>query len=41
MLRATAKTYTTFRDHDSAGPGIRLDAWNELAIDDYLLSMAN
>jgi hypothetical protein len=36
VLRATAKTHTTFRDHDSAGPGIRLDAWNELAIDDYL-----
>jgi WD40 repeat protein len=36
LLRATAKTYSTFRDHDSAGPGIRLEAWNELAIDDYL-----
>ena len=36
LLRCTAKTYTTFRDHDSAGPGIRLEAWNELAIDDYL-----
>ena len=36
LLRATAKTYTTFRDHDSAGPGIRLDTWNEVGIDDYL-----
>ncbi|HEY1190337.1 MAG TPA: WD40 repeat domain-containing protein [Gemmata sp.] len=36
VLRATAKTSVTFRDHDSASPGIRLDAWNELAIDDYL-----
>jgi WD40 repeat protein len=36
VLRATAKTYTTFRDHDSAGPGIRLETWNELAVDDYL-----
>jgi hypothetical protein len=36
LLRATAMTYSTFRDHDSAGPGIRLEAWNELAIDDYL-----
>jgi WD40 repeat protein len=36
VLRATAKTYSTFRDHDSAGPGIRLETWNELAIDDYL-----
>jgi hypothetical protein len=35
-LRCTAKTSVTFRDHDSAGPGIRLDAWNELAADDYL-----
>jgi len=36
VLRATAKTFSTFRDHDSAGPGIRLETWNELAIDDYL-----
>ncbi len=36
VLRATAKTSVTFRDHDSEKPGIRLDAWNELAIDDYL-----
>jgi hypothetical protein len=36
LLRATAKTYTTFRDHDAAGAGIRLDTWNELAMDDYL-----
>src|SRR5205807_7637267 len=35
-LRCLAKTYTTFRDHDSAGSGIRLEAWNELAINDYL-----
>ena len=35
-LRCTAKTYVTFRDHDSASTGIRLDAWNELGIDDYL-----
>jgi WD40 repeat protein len=36
LLRSTAMTYTTFRDHDSAGPGIRLETWNELAIDDYV-----
>ena len=36
VLRATAKTHITFRDNDSASPGIRLEAWNELAIDDYL-----
>ena len=35
-LRCTAKTSVTFRDHDSRGGGIRLDAWNELAVDDYL-----
>ena len=36
LLRATAMTYSTFRDHDSSGPGIRLETWNELAIDDYM-----
>jgi hypothetical protein len=35
-LRCVAKTHVTFRDHDSVGTGIRLDAWNELAVDDYL-----
>lgn len=35
-LRCTAKTSVTFRDHDSRQGGIRLDAWNELAIDDYV-----
>lgn len=37
VLRCTAKTYVTFRDHDSASSGIRLETWNELGIDDYLL----
>jgi hypothetical protein len=36
-LRCVAKTYTTFRDNDSASPGIRMETWNEMAIDDYLL----
>jgi DNA-binding beta-propeller fold protein YncE len=36
VLRCTAKTYVTFRDHNSTGPGIRLEYWNELAIDDFL-----
>jgi WD40 repeat protein len=36
-LRCLAKTYTTFRDHDAAGPGIRIETWGELAINDYLL----
>src|SRR5262249_34067236 len=35
-LRCTAKTSVTFRDHDSNSTGIRLDAWNELAVNDYL-----
>lgn len=35
-LRCVAKTVTVFRDHDSAGPGIRIEAWSELAINDYL-----
>jgi WD40 repeat protein len=36
-LRCLAKTYTTFRDHDSAGGGIRIESWTELAMKDYLL----
>jgi WD40 repeat protein len=35
-LRAVARTYSTFRDHDSAGSGIRIETWNELATNDYL-----
>jgi WD40 repeat protein len=36
-LRCLAKTYTVFRDHDSVGSGIRIEAWGELAMNDYLL----
>jgi hypothetical protein len=36
VLRCTAKTFVTFRDHDSSKPGIRLEYWNELAMDDLL-----
>jgi hypothetical protein len=36
-LRAVAKVYSTFRDHDSVGAGIRLESWNELAVNDYVL----
>ncbi len=36
VLRSTAKLFSTFRDHDSAGSGIRLESWNDLAIDHYL-----
>jgi len=35
-LRSVSQTYTTFRDHDSNNPGIRLDTWNELRTNDYL-----
>ena len=35
-LRCTARTCVVFRDHDSAGAGIRIEAWNELAMDDYV-----
>jgi Tol biopolymer transport system component len=36
-LRCVAKTVTVLRDHNSAQPGIRLEAWNEFAVDDYIL----
>jgi hypothetical protein len=36
-LRCQARTYTTFRDHDSVTPNIRIEAWNELALNDYVL----
>lgn len=36
VLRCLSKTYTTFRDHDSSGPGMRIEAWTELAMKDYL-----
>jgi WD40 repeat protein len=35
-LRATARTFVVFRDHDSVQGGIRIEAWNELAMDDYV-----
>jgi WD40 repeat protein len=37
VLRCTAKTILTFRDHDSVKPGLRLETWNELATNDLLL----
>jgi hypothetical protein len=36
VLRSVARTYTTFRDHDNVSPGIRIEDWRELAINDYL-----
>jgi WD40 repeat protein len=37
VLRCQAKTYVTFRDHDSTGAGIRIEDWEDLAINDYVL----
>jgi hypothetical protein len=36
VLRSQAKTPVTFRDHDSASAGIRIEAWGELATNDLL-----
>lgn len=35
-LRCIAKTYSVFRDNDSITSGIRIENWNELAMNDYL-----
>ena len=35
-LRCTARTCVVFRDHDSAAAGIRIETWNDLAMDDYV-----
>jgi hypothetical protein len=37
VLRCLSKTVTVFRDHDSATPGVRIESWNDLAVNDYLL----
>ena len=37
-LRCQARTAVTFRDHDSAQANIRLEAWHELAVNDYLFA---
>jgi hypothetical protein len=36
VLRCQAKTFVTFRDHDSAGAGIRIETWSELGTNDFL-----
>jgi WD40 repeat protein len=36
VLRSVSRTFTVFRDHDSSGPGVRIETWNDLAINDYL-----
>ncbi len=35
-LRSLAKTFVTFRDQDSQTAGMRIDAWDELAVNDYI-----
>lgn len=37
VLRGLSKTYTIFRDNDSVTSGIRIEAWNELAVNDYVI----
>ncbi len=36
-LRCVSMTYLTFRDHDSAASGLRIESWNNLAINDHVL----
>ena len=36
-LRPTARTFVVFRDHDSANQGIRIETWNDFAMDDYVM----
>jgi hypothetical protein len=36
VLRCQAKTFVTFRDHDSAGAGIRIESWAEMGTNDFL-----
>jgi len=36
VLRCTAKTFTSLRDHDAEKPGIRLETWHDFRIDDFL-----
>jgi WD40 repeat protein len=37
-LRSIAKTFVTFRDHDSRSAGIRIDTWDELAVNDSIFA---
>ena len=37
VLRSVGMTNLAFRDHDSAKEGVRLESWNNLGVDDYLL----
>jgi hypothetical protein len=35
-LRPVAETLLTLRDHDSASPGLRMLAWSDFAVNDYI-----
>lgn len=36
VLRCQAKTFVTFRDHDNVQGNIRIEAWNDLTVNDYI-----
>jgi len=36
VLRCQAKTFVTFRDHDSASPNVRIEAWGEMDVNDWI-----
>lgn len=36
LLRCRAMTFVTFRDHDSRQPNIRIEAWNDLGVNDHI-----
>ncbi|MFO0967306.1 MAG: c-type cytochrome domain-containing protein [Gemmataceae bacterium] len=36
VLRCQAKTYVTFRDHNDVQPNIRIEAWSDLSVNDYV-----
>lgn len=37
ILRCVAETYTVLRDHDSKVGGVRLQAWDDFGVNDFLL----
>lgn len=37
VARATWETFLVLRDHDSQGPGLRIQNWNSLAVGDYVM----
>lgn len=36
VLRCQAKTFVTFRDHDNVQGNIRIEAWNDLNVNDFI-----